>query len=349
MNLRKLYVTAAIAALSLLPATSVAASDIVVVSPSNMHGWVFFEDNNNGPGSGHMVSGPGHPPLGEGSAELTVAPPTVAVPVDRQALGIQAYQGTMLRDITDLTYWTYQTDPTHAVTLQFDIRFHPADTKYQGRLVFEPGAGSGNPGILPATWQPWNALNGKWWASHPGDAGGMCIQATPCTWAQVKTNWPGASLWPFGNLLFKVGGPWLPWTGNVDAFTIGIQGRETTTYDFEPRACQEADGNGDFKGQQQGNFSFDEDGCADGDQDNVQSANRGDGKAFQSTRIDSLKFDSALHSITVAGAGLSAGLPVTFVLTAIEAGPAAPGWVSLTFSDGYSNAGSLLNGSITLH
>jgi hypothetical protein len=311
-----------------------------------MHGWVFFEDNNGGPGTGHMVTGPADPPLGSGSAELAVALPTVAVPVDRQALGTAAYQGTMIGDITSLNYWTYQTSPTHAVTLQFDIRYHSTDTGYQGRLVFEPG--NGNPGIVSGAWQRWDALAGKWWASRPASSGFMCIQATPCTWTQVKANWPTASLWPNGALLFKVGGGWEPWKGNVDAFTIGVQGRDTTTYDFEP-TCQESDGGGNFQGQQQGNFSFDGDGCQDGDHNNVQSSNRGDGQDFSSTRLDSVQTDSAAHTITISGVGVSGGLPVSFVFVALESGPTTPGWVSFVFSDGYTSGGPLLTGGVLLH
>jgi hypothetical protein len=42
-------------------------------------------------------------------------------------------------------------------------------------------------------------------------------------------------------------------------------------------------------------------------------------------------------------------LKVGFVFTAIETGPTIPGWVSFAFSDGYTNAGTLTNGSILLH
>src|SRR6202790_3720370 len=116
MGLRKLSVVGPFVVLAMLPATSVAASDIVVVSPNNMHGWAFFNDNNNGPGTGHMVTGPGDPPLGSGSAELSVAAPTTTTPIDRQALGTLAYQGTLLSSITSLNYWTYQASATHAIT-----------------------------------------------------------------------------------------------------------------------------------------------------------------------------------------------------------------------------------------
>jgi hypothetical protein len=116
-----------------------------------------------------------------------------------------------------------------------------------------------------------------------------------------------------------------------------------------PGACQEADGSGEFQGQQQGNFQFDDDGCIDGDQDNVQSTNRGDGRDFHSTQINSVSIDNIAHTITILGTGVSGGLPVTFVFTALETSPLTPGWVSFTFSDGYTNAGTLINGSVLLH
>jgi len=117
----------------------------------------------------------------------------------------------------------------------------------------------------------------------------------------------------------------------------------------EPPPCQEADGAGHFQGQQQADFSADNDGCKDGDADSVQSGNRGDGKSFQSTRIDSVKYDAVANTFTVSGAGLVSGVPMTFVFVELESGPTTPGWVSFTFSDGYSNAGNLLDGSISLH
>ncbi len=115
--------------------------------------------------------------------------------------------------------------------------------------------------------------------------------------------------------------------------------------------CDESDGNGDFQSQQNGNFAFDDDGCQDGDQDNVQSTNRGDGRDFASTRIDTVRIDSVgnTNMITVTGVGISGGLPESFIFTALETGPTTPGWVSFTFSDGYANAGTLINGNILLH
>ena len=240
MRLRTLAAIWAAAALSLLLAAPASASEALVVSPNHMHGWFFFNDNDppTPPATGHMIWGPGHPPLGSGSAELAVVDIK-----DRQALGTQAYTGTKIADITHLSYWTYQTDPSHAMPLQFAVRYRPTDTLYGGRLVFEPGNGNAVP--ASGTWQQWNPMGGKWWASKTNAAGskGLCPQSSPCTWAQVKTNWPNASV--NGTLLFKAGGGWNAWKGNVDALTIGVKGHGTKTYDFEPSCDEEDDGQGD--------------------------------------------------------------------------------------------------------
>ena len=238
MRLRTLSAIWAAVGLSLVLATTVAASDVVSVSPNDMNGWFFLNDNTNGPGTGHMVSGPGHPALGSGSAEIGVVNAA-----DRQLLGTNAFNGTKLADITLLSYWTYQVDASHAMPFQLNIRYHPTDTAWQGRLVFEPG--NGNPAGASGAWQQWNPMVGKWWASETRAVGsnGLCPQGSPCTWAQVKTYWPNASV--NGTLLFKAGGGWAAWKGNVDAFTIGVQNRGTTTFDFEPACGEDGDDQGD--------------------------------------------------------------------------------------------------------
>jgi hypothetical protein len=217
-------------AVLLLGAAPAFAAHAVKVSPKNMHGWVFFDDNNGGPGSGQMVVGPGDPPLGVGSAQIGVLGPG-----DRQALGTLAYRGTPVADITALSYWTYETDPRFALTLQFDT--HDAGAKYH-RLVFEPGPGSGNGVILGNTWQRWSPLGGSWWVTHPN--GPECTQATPCAWDRILANYPGAFV--SDATLFKAGGGWPAWSGNVDAFTIGTRSAHATTYNFEPASSDEGDG-----------------------------------------------------------------------------------------------------------
>ena len=67
----------------------------VVVSPFNMHGWTFVDDQNDVACSDatvcRLVAGPGTPPAGLGSAEL--ATPTSA---DGEALVLVDYAGTRL-------------------------------------------------------------------------------------------------------------------------------------------------------------------------------------------------------------------------------------------------------------
>jgi hypothetical protein len=114
--------------------------------------------------------------------------------------------------------------------------------------------------------------------------------------------------------------------------------------------CHEGDGGGDFEGDNgKGKVQFDGDGCIDGDQNSVDSENRGDGHDFHSTSIDSVAFDGLTNTVTITGTGTSAGTVLAFVMVASESTALTPGWVSLSFSDGYVNTGSLVNGSIVLN
>jgi len=159
----------------------------IVVKPSGMHGWYFWNDfSDTFTGSpGALVVGPADPPLGIGSVEL--GPLTTASgAMGQSVIATNEFSGTKLTDIKDLAYSTFQTGPTLAIALQFDVRYRTGDTAYGGRLVFEPyqngtvAVGSG--------WQPWTPLSGKWWATKttaaPG-TGGLCAQSTPCTWDQI--------------------------------------------------------------------------------------------------------------------------------------------------------------------
>src|SRR5438132_5852046 len=118
---------------------------------------------------------------------------------------------------------------------------------------------------------------------------------------------------------------------------------------------------GDFNGNHgKGHFNFDEDKCEDGDPNQASASDRGDGRGFQSTQIQTVQFDRMTlpRTITITGLGIvggttglgtSLGLPVTFTFVAVEPGPTTPGSVSFIFSDGYANAGPLTGGSVILH
>jgi hypothetical protein len=197
-----------------------------------MRGWAFYDDNTGLAGTGTMVEGPGDPPAGTGSARLTLTGLA-----DRQVLSTVRYAGTALKDLAALDYWTYRASADAgnllAISLQFDVDYDltDANTAFQGRLVFEPyQSGSAVP---QNTWQQWDALNGKWWASRPpGNV--VCPQSAPCTWAQVLADFPNAGVRAgAGYLHFKAGGNWASFDGNVDAFTIGVGDEHPVTWNFE--------------------------------------------------------------------------------------------------------------------
>jgi hypothetical protein len=117
-----------------------------------------------------------------------------------------------------------------------------------------------------------------------------------------------------------------------------------------PPPCHEGDGQGDVQGSNGGtaHVSSDEDSCEDQDQNQVQSHDPGAHKDFQSTQIQSVQFEDVTRTATIFGLGVTAGNPVSFVLVETASGPGTPGTISLSLSDGYTLAGNLLNGMITL-
>ena len=74
----------------------------------------------------------------------------------------------------------------------------------------------------------------------------------------------------------------------------------------------------------------------------------GAGKDFSSTQVQSVQFDSSLSTVTVYGLGISNGLPVSFLIVERAPTTTTPGFYSIELSDGYTNSGSLLSGSIII-
>jgi hypothetical protein len=227
----------ALSVLAVVP--GLAASSTVTVTSGNMSGWFFWDDrfDTTASATGTLVTGPASPPLGVGSAQLKTPGAS-----DGQALILASYQGTRLADITRLRYSTYRSSSDAgnllAIALQFNIDYSPTDANagFQGRLVFEPYQGAPANPVPQATWQTWDPQAGKWWASNTsaGGSGGLCPQSAPCTWAQVLSNWTDIRIHPtLGAIVFKAGSSWAGFDGNVDAFTIGVNGNEVT-YNFEP-------------------------------------------------------------------------------------------------------------------
>ena len=231
-NVMRGSVLAVIAGLASI-GSSAALADTFVVTPTQTFGWTFAQEGTTAGGTA-FVDGPGTPPMGTGSAQLTAPLPT-----DGPILFKADYQGTKFVDITALQYSTYRTSPPTgplAIALQFNVDsdLTDANTSFQGRLVFEPH-------LTPATvntgaWQTWDTLQGKWWGTGAPiptrPFAQLCPQSNPCTWAQVTANWPNGGIHAVqGAVIFKAGSGWAGFDGNVDAFTIAANG-STDTYDF---------------------------------------------------------------------------------------------------------------------
>ena len=217
------------ARINTIATTETETTQVVKVTDST---WGFLAEGTPG-STGAYVAGPATPPLGNGSAEFTVSAATQS-----HLLGKAMLAGTKLVNLTEFAYSSNQPAGSVAVALQFNISYS-GGAGYQGRLVYEP---TYTVGTVPAGWQRWDTLGGKWWASNTSPAGsnGLCGQASPCTWSQVLTNWPNAQINPnpsFGAVLFKLGAGPASFTGNVDHLTIGVDdgsGNITVTnYDFE--------------------------------------------------------------------------------------------------------------------
>ncbi len=231
------------------PNTVTSSSETIVVTNSDMNGWVFNSDRTTWTmGTGTMMVGPNTPPAGVSSARITT--PTAN---ERTKLVHALPAGIFVKDIVDLEYSTYRAEPSGGVlaaALQFDVDMdgtpvNPA--KADGRIVYEPYY---TQTTLDDTWQTWNALNdfagtgtGNWWIAGP-NGGVMCTIGNPCTWAELKANYPDMRISAKsledvdtqGGMMFKAGGGWAGFDGNVDNFVIGIKNSSnvhTVTYNFE--------------------------------------------------------------------------------------------------------------------
>jgi hypothetical protein len=118
----------------------------------------------------------------------------------------------------------------------------------------------------------------------------------------------------------------------------------------QPPPCHQADGNGDEAGSRGGkaHFSFHEDDCNQ-QPENEDFSDPSSGTVFHSTQVNSVTYDTVAHSVTIVGLGTTNGLPVAFTIVAVDSSLVPPGLFSITLSDGYTNSGNLLDGSIALH
>ncbi|BCW99252.1 MAG: hypothetical protein KatS3mg024_2079 [Armatimonadota bacterium] len=256
-------------------------ADTVLVTPSNMQGWVAASadgkvtgDPRNYPAQGEFrESSPPGNPLGPGAYNMQ---PGGGLDIPGQVwLGTDAYNGVYLRDITRLTYWHYtkltgNNPPNERVSqppnLQLLVTRDGINYRYfihmpWGTPTWENGE-LRNDGIGPLSdYGAWKMVDcmtqGVWWDPYGGDWGGTwseLLQRYPLaqlktpvsvgnTWGAAQTL-TGCSLnfeWGGRKVTDRVTGPWWKegYWGDafIDAFTIGVNGVETT-YDFDvaPRA-----------------------------------------------------------------------------------------------------------------
>jgi len=83
----------------------------------------------------------------------------------------------------------------------------------------------------------------------------------------------------------------------------------------------------------------------------VQADDDGSGPHFQSTSVTSATYTVAdqNQAVTMVGAGLHNGLPVSFTMLAVNYGDVAPGVFQINLTDGYSFIGSVVNGVIVIY
>jgi uncharacterized repeat protein (TIGR01451 family) len=233
-----------LAALVLVLVASGAHAQTTTVHPAALGAWQ--EQNtscsaNPNTGDTGFQLGPGTPPLGAGSAQLSVG-------ADGDSFNTFRYtglNGVPLGSLTELEYSTYvQVDGSggQAAYLLLNIDFD-GDQTAEDNLFFEPvyqtGAYGGDPvpnqgTVTTGVWQTWDALVGGWWSALDM-SGGPPLH----TLAGYLADHPTARIVNTSGGLggFRVAsgcgaGAWDDFLGNFDAVRIGVSGT-TNQFDFE--------------------------------------------------------------------------------------------------------------------
>lgn len=214
---------------------STTTTTTVTASSMTAAGWGFFDDVANvvDPTLGSFVTGPGTPPFGTGSVQISVTGS------QRRNVATALYGGTPLANISTMRFRTYNPSAgnggaaTRSAYLNFNVDFNASNT-YQNRLVYVPNQ---NGTVVQNAWQEWDTIGfgtALWSYSGPtwpttGGAG-----TTPKTWSQILSDYPSIkmlSLYPFIGL--RVGEPYPDgYTENLDTFTLGTAAG-TTIFNFE--------------------------------------------------------------------------------------------------------------------
>ncbi|HEX8180914.1 MAG TPA: Calx-beta domain-containing protein [Pyrinomonadaceae bacterium] len=233
--------TQSTATLTIIDNDGAATSNIIVVLPTNLQGWDSF---NQATATGAFGNGPGTPPYGSGSYQMTTGAGTGAAGQGgKHWFKTNAYNGTRLDAISQISYRTY-VDPTSAATdnlapvLEMYLDVDSNGTR-DTTLVFEPVYTPEQGSVAKGTWQTWNARTGRWRSTRT--VGSIVpdtyftldtfINAFPDT--TIVQWFPRADGYGFGASVGQdTGGGWAGFVGAVDGIEFGTNNAATIN-DFE--------------------------------------------------------------------------------------------------------------------
>lgn len=228
---------------------SVFAQTTVVVTESSvsrqtedsppLKNWVLYTRAGTPPSAGIFITGPGTPPLGCGSFQLT----TVTGSEKVQLFNFD-HIGKTLGSINAISYSTYRTaaaNPAQVAALNLVIDYNGAAPGGFTTLVFEPIYNFDQGAIADNIWQNWDAMNGGnavWWSTK--DIPGVCAFNCFVKWSDILAANPNATILGGIGINQGSGNPGL--VSAVDAFRF-----DNTIYNFEPpyyTYYHDADGDG---------------------------------------------------------------------------------------------------------
>jgi hypothetical protein len=181
-------------------------------------------------GTGVFRVGPGTPPLGIGSLELST--PTSA---DKVTLFNYDEIGTRLSAVSSMSYATYRTSGSlqQVAALNMEIDYNgPGTPGGFSTLVFEPVYNPAQGPVVSGQWQTWDAYNGGqaiWWSTRP--IPGVCAFTCYVTWNQIVAANPNATILGGFGINQGSGNPGL--VTAVDALHFDTPSR-SVTWNFEP-------------------------------------------------------------------------------------------------------------------
>ena len=212
----------------LLPAAGAGAA------VTNLGGWQFLRADC-GTGSalatGEFVNGPGVPPLGVVSFQMSIISSGVGYP----QLQDSSFNGTKLSDLTALSYATFvlgfgPQSVSPYLLLEIDQN---GDGTVDDELVYQPAAQATVQGQV---WQTWDALSGSWWSLRGLAGMGTATAGKPLS--NYLAAYPDARIMNVGQQGgFRVaagclGTGWSSFDGAVDAVIVGVN-NSNTIFDFE--------------------------------------------------------------------------------------------------------------------